>query len=72
MGVTTHQFIGSSNLDTAEYDDESEDLTITFQSGDRYLYRNVPAGEFRRLQHAISAGEYFYRNIRGRYGYEQV
>lgn len=72
MGVETHLFAASSNVSQAEYDDESEDLTIEFQSGDRYLYRNVPKAIFRRLQHAPSAGQFFYRQIRNVYQYEQV
>lgn len=72
MGVETHQFIGSSNLDAAEYDSESEDLTITFQDGRRYLYRNVPLRTFRQLQQAISAGKFFHQRIRSVYASEEV
>lgn len=72
MGVETHLFASSANIVSAAYDDDSEDLTIEFQSGDRYLYRNVPKTVFRRMQHAPSAGQYFYRQIRNAYQYEQV
>lgn len=72
MGVETHLFVGSSNLESAEYDPDSEDLTLTFQSGARYLYRNVPLRTFRQLQQAPSAGQFFYRKIRNVYGAEEV
>lgn len=72
MGVETHIFANSSNLDQAEYDSESEDLTITFLSGARYLYRNVPLRTFRQLQQAISAGKFFSDRIKNVYASEEV
>lgn len=68
----TTQFPGSSNLESATYDPEAEVLTITFQSGATYEYLNVPPSVYRGLQGAGSAGEYFSRQIRGRYQYEQT
>lgn len=68
----TTTFPGSSNLASASYDPEVENLTIEFQSGAIYVYYNVPAATYRGLQNAGSAGSYFYRQIRGRYAYDQV
>ena len=71
-GPETTQFAGSSNLADATYDGDAEDLTITFRSGDQYLYRNVPPHVYRRLQTASSAGEFFSRQIKGVYAYERL
>ncbi len=68
----TTNFPGSSDLVSATYDPEVEDLTIEFVSGDSYVYRNVPVSVYKGLQNAGSAGQYFYRQIRKRYSYEQV
>ena len=67
----TVEFPGSSNLASASYDPDVENLTVTFQSGDVYTYYNVPASVYRGLTLASSAGSYFYRSIRQRYAYER-
>lgn len=67
----TTQFPGSSNLASASYDPDVENLTIEFLSGERYTYFNVPPATYRGLQTAPSAGQYFYRQIRSRFAYEQ-
>lgn len=72
MTEETFQFIGSSNLVQATYNRDSEDLTIQFQDGSSYLYRNVPAGTYRGLTLAGSAGAYFHRHIRSRFMSEKV
>jgi hypothetical protein len=72
VSVETFQPIGSSAIEEATYDSESEDLTVTFTGGDKYLYRNVPSATWRQFQHAGSAGQFHARNIRGRFMYEQV
>lgn len=68
----TFEPIGSSHIQSVEYDPDSEDMTVTFQSGDRYMYRNVPVGIYQRWQTAGSAGEYFQRMVKGRFAYETV
>ena len=43
------------------------DLVITFITGRRYRYANVPEEEARKFRAAFSKGEYFNRHIRNRY-----
>ena len=62
----------SANMQSASYDDQTQDLMITFQSGDSYLYRSVPYEVWHGLQHAQSAGAYFHRQIKNRYAYERT
>lgn len=68
----TMRFPGSSNLSEATYDPDVENLTVTFVSGETYTYFNIPASVYRGLQNAGSAGQYFARQIRGRYNYERA
>lgn len=67
----TTEFPGSSNLASASYDPEAENLDITFRSGETYTYFNVPVAIYRALQNASSPGKFFYANVRNRYSYEQ-
>lgn len=62
----------SSNLESYEYDAETETLTITFKSGDSYEYDGVPQAVVERLASAASPGKFFYAAIRDTYPYEQV
>lgn len=71
VAAETTQFAGSSNLASASYDPDLENLRIEFSSGDSYTYFNVPKSVYMGLQHASSAGQYFHRHIRSRYSYSQ-
>ena len=65
----TFIFRRSSNLLSADYDQETGSLTIQFQSGDEYTYANVPPETYRGLTLAGSAGQFFHRHIRDRFSY---
>ncbi len=68
----TFIFRGSSRLSEASYEPDVEDLTLTFQDDSQYLYRNVPNQVYRGLCSAGSPGQYFDRQIKGRFGYERL
>ena len=62
---------GSTNIQQAEYDSDTDTLTITFMgNGESYDYFNVPASVFRGMTQAVSAGSYFHRFIKNRYSYD--
>ena len=61
----------SSHLDRVDYDRETQEMTVTFKNGQPYTYSGVPNEVYLGLQHARSAGEYFVRQIKDRYSYEQ-
>lgn len=63
--------LASSNLAAAGYDAEAQTLTIEFHNGETYDYFNVPQGVYAGLMGAGSAGQYFARQIKGRFSYEQ-
>lgn len=64
--------IQSSNLKSAEYDSESEDLTITFNNQSIYVYNKVPWNVFTKFRMAESQGKFFNENIGRKYTYNKV
>lgn len=46
---------------------ENDMLTICFTSGGKYKYDSIPEDVIDGLWNAESAGQYFHRNIRGKY-----
>lgn len=68
-GPETFTFPGSSNLASATYDPDTENLDVAFQSGDVYTYFNVPMQVYRTL--TLQGGSFFYRSVRSRYAYEK-
>lgn len=63
-----HNFTNSSSLRSCTYDEDTQDLTITFMSGQPYTYAKVPRDVFEQLTEAQSPGSFFHQNIKGVYG----
>lgn len=61
----------SSNLRTVGYDAATHTLEIAFHSGGVYVYDRVPADVYAGLMRAASHGQYFDRNIKGRYAFRR-
>ena len=64
--------IQSSNLQSAVYDTESEDLSVTFNNGSIYEYEKVPWSIFTKLRMAESQGKFFNSDISKKYKYKKV
>lgn len=60
----------SSNLAAGSYDPQTREMTITFNSGDTYVYTNVPPDVWAGLKSSPSPGKYFFRQVRNLYSYE--
>ena len=61
-------FSNSTTIARAEYDPYTRELELWFrESGDRSVYRGVPAAVWRELLEANSKGRYFDSNIRDRF-----
>jgi len=60
----------SSVIDKIAYNAEKQILTIVFQSGKIYYYKQVPYGTYISLRAARSKGRYLNKNIKGVYEYE--
>lgn len=59
-----YYFMQSAMLSACEYDDESNELTVTFANGKDYVYEDVDKGTYDNLINATSAGKYF-NSIKG-------
>lgn len=68
MAIESKVFIGSSNLDRAEYDTETRTLRVWFQKGSVYTYVQVPETVWEGLESAFSPGSYLREFIAGIYG----
>lgn len=66
------QAVRSGNLASVGYDAQTRTLEISFQSGQVYVYYDVPESEYRGLLNAGSVGSYFHMRIRNWYRYAKV
>jgi hypothetical protein len=62
----------STVVRTFRYDPETRALEITFVSGRRYAYHDVPEDLAREMALAFSKGAFFNRRIRDRFRYSAV
>ena len=62
----------SSVIRNFEYRAESRELFVTFTTGRRYVYADVPEKEVRRFRAAFSKGTHFNRHIRDRYAFREL
>lgn len=53
------------------YDAPSRTLAVTFTSGRRYRFHEVPAETFEAMRAAFAKGEFFNKAVRGRYRFTQ-
>ena len=80
MGIISEQINGkiinvditSSNIKSAQYDTETETLTITFNNGGIYEYYKFPWSHFTKFRMAESQGSFFSKNISRTYKYKKV
>ena len=59
--------VSSSAIARLEYDDETEELIVTFQKGGSYTLSGVPEIEAHRFAESDSPGGYWNSNMRGKY-----
>jgi len=64
--------INSSNLKSASFNTENEDLTVTFNNGSIYEYNKVPWSKFTKFRLAESQGKYFNENIARSYKFKKI
>lgn len=55
-----------------DYSPETNELTIEFVSGRRYVYSSVPLDEAEAMRRAFSKGIFFNKRIRDRYPWREV
>ena len=71
-GKMINVIINSSNLKSASFNTESEDLTVTFNNGAIYEYNKVPWVKFTKFRLAESQGKYFNENIARSYKFKKI
>ena len=54
------------------YDPETRELKITFVTGRRYVYDDVPQDVADAFKAAFSRGTFFNQHIRDHYGYREI
>lgn len=64
--------LNSTHVANAEYDEENQELEVTFQNGDVYVYVGVPVWLYNGLINAIDPGGFFRTGIKGKFSYEKV
>ena len=64
--------IDSSAIDKIDYRPDRRELFVTFTTGRRYVYFDVPAPIYLRFLHADSLGRYFNFNIRDHYDFREL
>lgn len=62
----------STVIRAALYDPDRAMLEITFTTGRRYFYHDVPPDEAARFAAAFSKGRYFNAHIRDRYPFTEI
>ena len=64
--------IQSSNITSASYDSESENLKITFKNGSIYEYTKVPWQVFTKFRLSQSQGKFFSEHIKSVYTFKKL
>ena len=49
------------------FDDDAQELRVSFRSGLKYIYEGVPRAIYDALGRAASAGRFFNQHVKGRY-----
>lgn len=55
-----------------DYLPDSRELMVTFITGRRYVYADVPEETYRKFRAVTSKGGFFNRHIRDRYAYREI
>ena len=65
--------VDSTSIEAIGYDRRTRELYVRFlESGHTYVYRGVEDGVFEKFLSVGSKGNYFNREIKGEYPYDQV
>ena len=62
----------STVIRSFEYDAETRELRVLFQSGRSYVYQQVPPETFDGMRRAFAKGEYFNAEIRDRFPFVRL
>lgn len=66
------RFMPSTVIRRFIYREDTRELDVTFTTGRRYLYAEVPPQAARALKESFAKGVHFNRHIRGHYPYREL
>jgi hypothetical protein len=69
---TGRRAMPSTAIRSLFYDPAKSELWVTFVTGRRYVYADVPPGVFEAFKTAESRGGFFNHEIRDRYDYREI
>jgi len=61
----------STVIASFEYDESSQELIITFISGVKYRYKDVPHDVYLQMKASREKGIYFNKKVRGKFHFEK-
>ena len=64
--------LNSTHVAKAEYDAETQELEITFRTGEVGVYSSVPLWIYDGLINAIDPGTYVRNAVKGKFSYEKI
>lgn len=71
MEINTEK-INSSAIAEIGYNLEKKELNVMFNSGSKYVYKDVPEDTFKQFINSESKGQFFIENIKYNYSYEKL
>ena len=66
MGIETRD-VYSSHVNTVAYNDETQEMMVTWDSGKTSIYSGVPPQHFDGATHSWSVGKYLHEHIKPTY-----
>lgn len=64
--------VQSSMINSVGYNTPTKDLHIEFNTGNKYVYSNVPVSKYRALMKAQSKGKYLNKSIKSKHEYRKL
>lgn len=64
--------VSSSNIASIGYDEQNEQVYVSFLNGSLYVYKGVPLHEYENLMQAPSHGSYLNRSFKNVYPFERI
>lgn len=64
--------VSSSAIRNFDYNARAKRLSVTFVTGRKYVYENVPSPVYNAFRNAASKGAYFNANIRDRFRFQEL
>ena len=71
MALVTKDVL-SSHVDKVGYDDETQELHVTYSNGKTAVFKEVDARTANSVMNSPSVGQSLHRSVRGRFDHEYI